>query len=59
MVVKFSPEGRQALFVSNEGFSGLPGGMRGSPALLVSAGLMAMAFMCIDAVLVANLVGRS
>jgi len=39
--------------------NGLPGGMKGPPALLVSAGLMAMAFMGIDAVLVANLVGRS
>ncbi len=36
--------------------SDLPAAMRGSPALLVSAGLMSMAFMGIDSILVKNLV---
>ena len=36
--------------------SDLPVGLKGTPAMLVSAGLMAMAFMGIDSVFVANLV---
>lgn len=37
--------------------SELPGFFRGTPALLISAGLIAMAFMGVDAVLIKNLVG--
>ncbi|MBL8966735.1 MAG: hypothetical protein JNG85_06975 [Spirochaetaceae bacterium] len=37
--------------------SDLPESFRGAPAILVSAGLMAMAFMGIDAVFIGNLVG--
>ena len=37
--------------------SGLPSALRGAPAMLLSAGLMAMAFMGIDAAFVENLVG--
>jgi electron transport complex protein RnfA len=37
--------------------SDLPAPFRGAPAMLLSAGLMALAFMGVDAVLVKNLVG--
>lgn len=38
--------------------SGLPSSMKGAPSMLVSAGLMSMAFLGIDAILVQNLVGN-
>jgi len=38
--------------------SSLPPAMKGGPSMLVSAGLMSMAFMGIDAVFIQNLVGR-
>jgi len=37
--------------------SGLPASLKGAPSMLISAGLMSMAFMGVDAVLVRNLVG--
>jgi Na+-translocating ferredoxin:NAD+ oxidoreductase subunit A len=37
--------------------SALPAALRGTPSMLVSAGLMAMAFMGIDEIFVKNLVG--
>lgn len=37
--------------------SAVPERLRGTPAILISAGLMAMAFMCIDTILVRNLAG--
>jgi electron transport complex protein RnfA len=38
--------------------SALPPALKGAPSMLISAGLMSMAFMGIDAALVRNLIGR-
>lgn len=37
--------------------SSVPGALRGAPVMLISAGLMAMAFMGIDVIFIRNLVG--